>query len=39
MLILILNRPCEVEHKIWARFSAEQLASQYAPEDNIYDQD
>lgn len=25
--------------KNWSRFSAEQLAAQYSPEDSIYDQD
>jgi hypothetical protein len=27
------------ERKSWARFSAEQLTSQYSPDDAIYDQD
>ncbi len=27
------------EHRNWPRFSAEQLAAQYAPADAIYDQD
>ena len=27
------------EHRNWSRFSAEQLAAQYAPADAIYDQD
>ena len=36
----LLARQAEtVEGRTWARFSAEQLAAQYAPGDAIYDQD
>lgn len=36
----LLTRQAEKsESRQWARFSAEQLADQYCPEDAIYDQD
>jgi len=36
---LLARQAEETERRIWTRFSAEQLASQYSPEDAIYDQD
>ena len=36
----LLARQTEIsERRNWSRFSAQQLAAQYAPEDAIYDQD
>ena len=36
----LLARHAELnEHHNWSRFSAQQLAAQYAPADAIYDQD
>ena len=36
----LLARQAEnAERRNWSRFSAQQLAAQYAPEDSIYDQD
>ena len=34
---LLSRRDSEKEGKVWAQFSATQLASQYSPEDAIYD--
>ena len=36
---LVARQSERTEARDWARFSAEQLAAQYAPEDDIYDQD
>jgi predicted transcriptional regulator len=36
---LIARQTQHAEASAWARFSAEQLAGQYAPEDAIYDRD
>lgn len=36
---LLARRIENSENRTWSRFSAEQLAAQYAPEDAIYDQD
>lgn len=36
---LLAGKAEEAEARSWSRFSAEQLASQYAPSDAIYDQD
>ena len=36
---LLAGKAEESEARSWSRFSAEQLASQYAPSDAIYDQD
>ena len=36
----LLARQAEIpERRNWSRFSAQQLAAQYAPEDAIYDRD
>ena len=36
---LLAQRDAQTEAADWARFSATQLAKQYAPEDAIYDED
>jgi len=36
---LLARQSEKTERRNWSRFSAEQLAAQYAPEDAIYDQD
>ena len=36
---LLAQRHAQSEATAWARFSAAQLAKQYAPEDSIYDED
>jgi len=36
---LLAGKAQESEARSWSRFSAEQLAAQYAPGDTIYDQD
>lgn len=36
---LLQGKVEEAERQSWSRFSAEQLLSQYAPADAIYDQD
>lgn len=36
---LLARKAAVAESRNWSRFSAEQLAAQYAPGDAIYDQD